>query len=170
MSSAGDRVHHPVFDRVRFSFLCCIIVLVVFVLCTVYQILTISLDCPFLIFYNVYLFSTKHYTEAKDRRTRTPLKTGCELGCYWRVTSSCSTSVTRHLNICFSYLFNTVVVLYSALQFVTIDVKDIRKLISTFAEAHSMLSSTITLFSMTEPSLFSFSCTKLMSNIWMILL
>ena len=32
-----------------FSFLCCVFVLIVFVLCLVYQMLPVSLDCPFLI-------------------------------------------------------------------------------------------------------------------------
>jgi hypothetical protein len=49
-------------------------------------------------------------------------------------------------------------------QFVMINVKIIRKLISTFGKAHSKLSSTIILFRMTESS---FCCTKLMSNIYM---
>jgi len=49
----GVRVAHP------FSFLCCVFVLFVFVLCPVYPMLPVSLDCPFLIapsvFSNVYL-------------------------------------------------------------------------------------------------------------------
>jgi len=36
--------------------------------------------------------STKHTHETKDRVTRTPLKTGGELMCSGRVSSSCSTS------------------------------------------------------------------------------
>jgi hypothetical protein len=36
--------------------------------------------------------STKHTYKAKDRVTRTPLKTGRELRCSGRVSSSCSTS------------------------------------------------------------------------------
>jgi hypothetical protein len=58
----------------------------------------------------------------------------------------------------------------SMLQFVTINVKNIHKLISTFGKTHSMLSSTITVFSMTESSFFSFCGTKLLSNIWVNLL
>ena len=54
---------HPVFDGVRvayrFSFLCCVFVLFVFVLSFVYPLLTYSLNCPFLIapsvFSNVYV-------------------------------------------------------------------------------------------------------------------
>ena len=37
--------------------------------------------------------STKHTYKTKDRVTRTPLKTGDELRCSGRVSSSCSTSV-----------------------------------------------------------------------------
>jgi hypothetical protein len=43
--------------------------------------------------------STKHTYKTKDRVTRTPLKTGSELRCYGRVSSSCSTSGTRHVNL-----------------------------------------------------------------------
>ena len=43
--------------------------------------------------------STKHTYKIKDRVTRTPLKTGGELRCSGRVSSSCSTSVTRRVNI-----------------------------------------------------------------------
>jgi len=39
--------------------------------------------------------STKHTHKAKDRVTRTPLKTGGELRCAGRMSSSCSTSGTR---------------------------------------------------------------------------
>ena len=42
--------------------------------------------------------STKHTHKTKDRVTRTPLKTGCELMCSERVSSSCSTSDTRRVN------------------------------------------------------------------------
>ena len=49
----------------------------------------------------------------------------------------------------------------SVVQFVTINVKNISKLISTCGKAYSMLSSTISLFSMTESSFCSFCCTKL---------
>jgi hypothetical protein len=41
--------------------------------------------------------STKHTHKAKDRATRTSLKTGGELRCSGRVCSSCSTSITREL-------------------------------------------------------------------------
>jgi hypothetical protein len=43
--------------------------------------------------------SIKHTHRTKDRVTRTPLKTGCELGCSGRVGSSCSTSDTRRVNL-----------------------------------------------------------------------
>ena len=43
--------------------------------------------------------STKHTHKIKDRVTRTPLKTGCELRCTRRVSSSCSTSGTRGVNL-----------------------------------------------------------------------
>jgi hypothetical protein len=43
--------------------------------------------------------STKHTYKTKDRATRTPLKTGGELGCSGRVRSSCSTSDTRRVNL-----------------------------------------------------------------------
>ena len=39
--------------------------------------------------------STKHTYKTKDRVTRTPLKTGVELRCSGRVSSSCSTSDIR---------------------------------------------------------------------------
>ena len=39
--------------------------------------------------------STKHTHKTKDRVTRTPLKTGGELKCFGRVSSSCYTSGTR---------------------------------------------------------------------------
>ncbi len=42
--------------------------------------------------------STKHTHEIKDRVTQTPLKTGGELKCSGRVSSSCSTSGTRRVN------------------------------------------------------------------------
>jgi hypothetical protein len=41
--------------------------------------------------------STKHTHRTKDRATRTPLKTGDELRCSGRVSSSCSTSGTRRV-------------------------------------------------------------------------
>ena len=43
--------------------------------------------------------STKHIYKTKDRVTRTPLKTGGELRCSGRVSSSCSTSGTRFVNL-----------------------------------------------------------------------
>ena len=43
--------------------------------------------------------STKHTYKTKDRVTRTPLKTGGELRCFGRVSSSCSTSSTRRVDI-----------------------------------------------------------------------
>ena len=43
--------------------------------------------------------STKHTYNTKDRVSRTPLKTGGELGCSGRVGSSCSTSDTRRVNL-----------------------------------------------------------------------
>ena len=43
--------------------------------------------------------STKHTHTAKDRVTRTPLKTGGELKCSGKVSSSCSTSDTHRINL-----------------------------------------------------------------------
>jgi hypothetical protein len=43
--------------------------------------------------------STKHTYKTKDRVTRTPLKTGGELRCSGKVSSSCSTSGTRRVNL-----------------------------------------------------------------------
>ena len=43
--------------------------------------------------------SAKHTYKTKDRVTRTPLKSGVELGCSGRVSSSCSTSDTRRVNL-----------------------------------------------------------------------
>jgi hypothetical protein len=43
--------------------------------------------------------STKLTYKTKDRVTRTPLKTGVELRCSGRVSSSCSTSGTRRVNL-----------------------------------------------------------------------
>ena len=43
--------------------------------------------------------STKHTYITKDRVTRTPLKTGGELRCSGRVSSSCSTSDTARVNL-----------------------------------------------------------------------
>jgi uncharacterized membrane protein YfcA len=61
--------------------------------------------CLFL-FFIIYLLvqknkqrSTKHTHKTKDRETRTPLKTGGELGCSGRVSSSCCTSDTRRVNL-----------------------------------------------------------------------
>jgi hypothetical protein len=49
--------------------------------------------------------STKHTNKTKDRVTRTPLKTGGELKCSGRVSSSCSTSDARHG--CVPFVVNT---------------------------------------------------------------
>jgi len=43
--------------------------------------------------------STKHTHKTKDRVTRTPLKFGDKLMCSGRISSSCSTSGTRHVNL-----------------------------------------------------------------------
>jgi hypothetical protein len=43
--------------------------------------------------------STKHTYKTKDRVTRIPLKTGGELRCSGRVSSFCSTSDTRRINL-----------------------------------------------------------------------
>ena len=43
--------------------------------------------------------STKHTHKTKDRVTRTPLKTGDELRCCGRISSSCSTSCARRVNL-----------------------------------------------------------------------
>jgi hypothetical protein len=43
--------------------------------------------------------STKHTYKTKDRVTRTPIKTWGELRCSRRVSSSCSTSDTRRVNL-----------------------------------------------------------------------
>jgi hypothetical protein len=43
--------------------------------------------------------STKHTYKTKDRVTRTQLKTGGELRCSRRVSSSCSTSDTHRVNL-----------------------------------------------------------------------
>ena len=43
--------------------------------------------------------SAKHTYKTKDRVTRTPLKTECELRCSGMVSNSCSTSDTRHVNL-----------------------------------------------------------------------
>jgi hypothetical protein len=48
--------------------------------------------------------STKHTYKTKDRVTRTPLKTGGELGCSGRESSSCSTSGTCRVNLGFDLL------------------------------------------------------------------
>ena len=42
---------------------------------------------------------TKHTHTTKDRVTRTPLETGGELRCFGRVSSFCSTSGTRRVNL-----------------------------------------------------------------------
>ena len=43
--------------------------------------------------------STKHTHKAKNRVTRTPLNTGGELRCSGRISSSCSASETRRVNL-----------------------------------------------------------------------
>ena len=43
--------------------------------------------------------STKHTYKTKARVARTPLRTGCELRCAGRVSSSCSTGGTRRVNL-----------------------------------------------------------------------
>jgi hypothetical protein len=43
--------------------------------------------------------STKHTHKAKDRVTRTAIKTGAELRCSGKVSSSSSTSDTRRVNL-----------------------------------------------------------------------
>ena len=43
--------------------------------------------------------STKHTCKTKDRVTRTPLKTGGEIRCSGKVSSSCSTSGTCRVSL-----------------------------------------------------------------------
>ena len=43
--------------------------------------------------------STKHTYKTKARETRTPLKTGVEIRCSGKVSSSCSNSDTRRVNL-----------------------------------------------------------------------
>jgi hypothetical protein len=43
--------------------------------------------------------STKHTHKTKDQVTQTPLKTGGELRCYGRASSSCFTNGTRRVNL-----------------------------------------------------------------------
>jgi hypothetical protein len=43
--------------------------------------------------------STKHTYKTKDLVTRTPRKTGCELRCFGRVSSPCSSSGTNRVNL-----------------------------------------------------------------------
>ena len=43
--------------------------------------------------------STKYTHKTKDRATQAPPKTGGELGCSGRVSSSCSTSDIRRVNL-----------------------------------------------------------------------
>ena len=43
--------------------------------------------------------STKHAYKTEDLVTRTPLKTGSDLRCSGKVSSSCSTSGTRRVNL-----------------------------------------------------------------------
>ena len=51
-----------------------------------------TIQCPKGKVHNDKQWSTKHTYKTKDRITRTPLKTGGELRCSGRVSSSCSTS------------------------------------------------------------------------------
>jgi len=74
---------HPVFGGVPvghlFSFLCCVFVLFAFVLCRVYSIMPVSLDCPFLIsrsvFLNVYLIETTCITRSENNPSINVLST-----------------------------------------------------------------------------------------------
>ena len=43
--------------------------------------------------------STKHTHTTKDRVIRSPLKTGVELRCSGRASSSCPTNITRRVNL-----------------------------------------------------------------------
>jgi hypothetical protein len=56
--------------------------------------------------------STKHTYKTKDRVIRTPLKTGDELRCYRRVSSSCSTSDTRRVNLVTNPVISQIIVHY----------------------------------------------------------
>jgi hypothetical protein len=56
--------------------------------------------------------STKHTYKTKDRVTRTPLKTGGELRCSGRVSSSCSTSGTPFYNTVHTWNINCMLTLY----------------------------------------------------------
>ena len=51
--------------------------------------------------------STRHTYKTNDRVTRTPLKTGGELRCSGRVSSSCSTSDTCHVNLITNLVIST---------------------------------------------------------------
>jgi hypothetical protein len=50
--------------------------------------------------------SAKHTYKTKDSVTRTPLKTGGELRYSGRVSSSCATSDTRHVNLVTNLVMN----------------------------------------------------------------
>jgi hypothetical protein len=54
--------------------------------------------------------STKHTYKTKDQVTRTPLETGDELSCFRRVSSSCSSSDTRRVNL----VTNPVIIIYNS--------------------------------------------------------
>ena len=56
--------------------------------------------------------SAKHTYKTKDRVTRTPVKTGGELRCSVRVSSSCSTSGTCRVNL----VTNPVISVYDKLN------------------------------------------------------
>jgi hypothetical protein len=57
--------------------------------------------------------STKHTHKTKDRVTRTPIETRCELRCSGRVSISCSTSGTRRVTNVVRYRWNHVASLLS---------------------------------------------------------
>jgi hypothetical protein len=79
---------HRVMSNILLLICVVFFVLFVFVLCFVYPMLPVSLDCPFL-----------HTHKTKARVTRTPINTRGELMCSGRVGSSCSTSGIRRVNI-----------------------------------------------------------------------
>jgi hypothetical protein len=67
------------------------------VLCSMLLLLTHTSPCSILFLFMEFLKNKTH--KIKDRVTRTPLKTGGELGCSGRVISFCSTSDTRPVNL-----------------------------------------------------------------------
>ena len=56
--------------------------------------------------------STKHTHKTKDRVTQTPLKTGGELGCSGKVSSSCSNTGTRRVNLVTNPVMNEEMTVY----------------------------------------------------------